>query len=99
MKRFLILPCLLIAITLSGCCSTKYIDVPIEIKPEFESVPERELLKSKAESESIAQFLLGRIEYYSNLSELWESWAISVYESIDVILPESLQRIKDSIED
>ena len=96
MKKILIL--LLMAIIISSCCTTEYVEVPVEIKPEFEPVPERELLKGRQDDESVSQFLLGRVNYFKSLVELWESWGVSVYESVDEPLPESLLWLKNSEE-
>lgn len=92
MKKVLIL--FLVSFLFSGCCTTEYIEVPVQIIPEFEPVPERTELSPIEEGETLNQFLLRRVNYYSALVKEWESWGISVYESVDLPLPESLLWLK-----
>jgi len=92
MKKILFL---FLIIMISSCCTPKYIEVPVEIKPEFEPVPEREILEQRGPDEELVKFLTKRINYFSELVKLWESWGISVYESVDLPLPESLQLLED----
>lgn len=79
---------------ISGCCTREYIEVPVIIKPSFDSVPERTLLEGRTPEQTLSQFLLSRVNYYRSLVEEWESWGISVYESVDEPVPESLLSIK-----
>lgn len=92
MKKILFL--FLLAIIISSCSSIEYIEVPIEIKPEFEPVPEREILTDREPDESLLRFLARRVAYYSDLVKLWESWGISAHESVDLPVPESLQSVQ-----
>jgi len=35
------------------------------------------------------------VVYYEEILSEWESWGISVYETLEILLPNSLQLIKD----
>jgi hypothetical protein len=91
MKKILFL--FLITIVVSSCCTTEYIEVPMEIHLEEERIPAREMLSPIEEDETVKQFLLRRVAYYSELAKAWESWAIYVYEVLDIPLPDSLQSV------
>jgi len=87
-KRILFL--FLILIALSGCKTIEYVEVPVVVKPNLEPPPQREILDPIQENEDLYQFMLRRINYFSELVNEWESWGISVYESVDVPVPEGL---------
>lgn len=97
MKKILFL---FLAIILSGCCTTKYIEVPVPIKVELDEnqLPLREELLPKDPEDTLEQHLLKRVSYYSSLVKEWESWGIYVYETLDIPLPDSLQSVKISEE-
>lgn len=92
MKKILFL---FLIVLLSGCVTVKYIEVPVPIEVELDEsqLPVREVLTPKEEDESMSQFLLRRVVYYSELVEIWESWGIYVYEVLDLPIPESLNSI------
>ena len=96
LNLFLLLWMLLITL---GCKTIEYVEVPVtvyvEIDPEWDDVPTRGILEPKDGDISMSTHLMNRIVYYSELVELWESWGIQAYESIDQPLPESLKLVKN----
>lgn len=88
MKKVFIL---LIAITLSGCCTTKYVEVPMKIELDNTKLPQRQELPAKNPDQTTDQVLLNRVVYYNTLVKEWESWAIYIYQTLDLPVPESLQ--------
>ncbi len=96
MKKILILFLILLV---SGCATIKYVEVPIPIEVDLnEEPPTREIAPKKEDSESVAKFLLRRVQYYSDLVKEWESWGIYIYDTLDKPVPESLQSLKNSQE-
>lgn len=98
MKNLKLCLIVLMLLTIASCKTIEYIEVPIEIKPEVEDPPEREELLPRDKDVELSNHLFNRMTYYSELVEEWESWAVGVYESLDLELPESLQSIKNETE-
>lgn len=80
MKKIIIL---LIVLILAGCVTTEYVSV----KPEYSLPPVREQLEEPKTVEDLALIIV----YYEELLSEWESWGISVYETLELPLPNSLQ--------
>jgi len=103
MKKSKLFLLLWILLTTLGCKTIEYVDVPVnvyvEVDPEWEEPPVRAILGPKDEDMPMSTHLMNRIVYYSELVELWESWGIQAYESIDHPLPESLELVKTKPEE
>jgi hypothetical protein len=81
--------------TIVGCRTTEYIEIPVQYEQEdFNSVPEK-IEQEKPES---VKDLGDMIIYYEDLLQEWESWGISIYETLEIKLPDSLQSIKTYLE-
>ena len=79
---------ILLFILLGGCLTTtEYVTV----KPEYSFPPVREQLDEPETVEDLANMIV----YYEEILSEWESWGISVYETLEIPLPESLQYLKD----
>ena len=76
------------AIIFASCLTTvEYVTV----KPDFDIPP----VRIDPGIPETVQDLGGIIVYYEELLSNWESWGISVYDTLDIPLPNSLQWIKD----
>lgn len=93
MKRILFL--LLLTFMIIGCTTTEYVRVPVKIDVNFEPVPERDKAPERRPMQILENYLSKLVLYYSSLVKEWESWGISVFESVDNPLPESLLLIKN----
>lgn len=70
-----------------GCITTEYVTV----KPDYSLPPVREQLEKPETVNDLAEIIV----YYEEILSKWESWGISVYETLEIPLPDSLQLIKD----
>jgi len=86
MKKIIIVLTVLI---LAGCVTTEYIYV--DVKPDYANPP----IRLEMEEPETVQNLAEIIVYYEELLSAWESWGISVYEVLEIPLPDELQLIKD----
>ena len=80
---------ILLNVIILGSCltTTEYITV----KPELSIPP----IRIEPEIPETVQDLGEIILYYEEILSEWESWGISVYETLEIPLPNSLQWIKD----
>lgn len=74
-------------VTITACQTVEYITV----KPEYSLPPVREQLEEPETVEDLANMII----YYEEILSEWESWGISVYETLEIPLPDNLQWIKD----
>ncbi len=76
------------AIIFVSCLSTvEYVTV----KPDFDVPP----VRIDQDVPETVQDLGDIIVYYEEILSEWESWGISVYDTLEIPLPDSLQWIKD----
>ena len=76
------------------CVSCRTITEYITVKPEYADPPAR----TDPGIPETVQDLADTILYYEEILSEWESWGISVYEALEIPLPDSLQYIKDITE-
>lgn len=87
-RRFWLSAILLSVIILGSCLTTEYITV----KPDYSSPPVRKQTEKPETVNDMAEMIV----YYEEILSEWESWGISVYETLEILLPDSLQYIKDT---
>lgn len=95
MKTPLLLLVILSTLIILSCKTIEYVEVPVLIKPEIRNPPLREELSQPETIQDLGNIIL----YYEIKVQEWESWGISVYESMDIPLPESLKKAKQETED
>ena len=76
-----------VIILVSCLTTTEYVTV----KPDYADPPVRIDPGTPQTIQEIGLILV----YYEELLSDWESWGISVYETLEIPLPDSLQYIKD----
>lgn len=83
---------ILLNVIILGSCltTTEYITV----KPDYALPPVRVQLEEPETVNDLAEMIV----YYEELLSEWESWAISVYDTLEIPLPAHLQDIKNLIE-
>ena len=82
---------LCVVIILGSCLTTiEYVTV----KPDYSSPPVRIDPGIPETVQDLADIIL----YYEEILSEWESWGISVYETLEIPLPAHLQLIKNLIE-
>ena len=82
MKKIIIF---LIVLILAGCTTTEY--VYVDLKPDYADPPIRLDMEEPETVEDLANIIV----YYEEILTEWESWGISVYEVLEIPLPDSLQ--------
>lgn len=82
MKKIIIF---LIVLILAGCVTTEY--VYVDVKPDYADPPIRLDMEEPETVEDLANIIV----YYEEILTEWESWGISVYEVLEIPLPDSLQ--------
>lgn len=94
MKKTLWIPLAFWLILIIGSCRTvdsSYLKYEAE---DFSAVPQRVEQKKPETIKDLADMII----YYEELVSEWESFGISVYETLEIPLPESLQSIKNYME-
>ncbi len=97
MKKIYWLPlAILLLSTTAACKTTEYIEVPVEYSQEdFAAIP----VRITQEQPKTVKDLGNMIIYYEDMVQEWESFGISVYETLEIPLPENLKAIKDDYTD
>lgn len=86
MKKIIIFLSILL---LFGCKTIEY--VYIDVKPDYADPP----IRLEMSDPKTVDDLLKIIVYYEEVLSNWESWGISVYETLEIPLPDGLQSIKE----
>jgi len=94
MKRLKLFLILWIITIILSCKTIEYVEKPIYIEKEIQldNPPKRGYLEPRRDEESLNEILIRRNVYYSDLVKQWESWGISVYDTLGQDIPESLRK-------
>lgn len=90
MKNPLKLLLILSVLTIVNCKTIEYVEIVPEY--EFDNPPVRSELEEPETVKDLANIII----YYENLVSEWESWGISVYDTLEYPLPESLIQENDN---
>jgi hypothetical protein len=94
MKRLRLFLILWMITIILSCKTIEHVEVPVYVDKviELDNPPRRSYLEPRRDEESLNEILVRRNIYYSDLVKQWESWGISVYETLGQDIPDSLRK-------